>query len=631
MKVNNIQLLILTLVFISVLLLYKNSKLEFLELYAYDLLIQHHPAKIETSSVTVITLTENDFRKQKRWEISDELLANILIQLLDYQPRAIGIDAYRDFPVPPGNKRLEKLFQSYQNIIVTTKFGNKKEKGFASPPVLKDTDQTGLSDMPVDSDNIIRRGILYLDDNKSIFYSLSFRLAMNYLQQEKEPIRFDGDEQGNLHFGKSTLKPFKPTSGGYEDNEIRGFQFLLDFCKPSESIHRYDLATFQAGNIPAEDFHNKIVLIGTVAQSHKDHALTSCNRQTEKDQPVSGVLLHAAATDQLLRFAQQGKSQLNTATDFQEILWILLWTLLGGFISQHSLSLLQQSIIWVGGLGILFFITDLLFANNFWLICVSPAIAWLLASILTTAQKAAQEKKDRSLLMNLFSKHVAPEIAEEIWQNHELFFAGGRPLPQKTTATVIFTDLQHFTTIAEELEPEILFNWLNDYLEGMTPLVAKYKGVVVRFIGDAIFGAFGIPIPRQSEAEIRQDAINAVNCSLAMQEKLIELNKKWKQQGLKPVGMRIGLYTGSLATGNIGDKDRMEYTIHGDTVNIAARLETFDKAQFKPDFFTQPCRIIIGEKTLQYLDNQFQVKAMGKIELRGKKETISVYEIIKKN
>lgn len=627
MKINKLQSLILALVFLSVVSLYKSSKLEFLELYVYDLLIQRYPAKIETSPITVITLTENDFRQQKRWEISDALLADILTQLLSYKPRAIGIDVYRDFPIPPGYKSLEKILQTNKNIFVATKFGNKTLKGFAPPPALKGTEQTGVSDMAKDRDNVFRRGLLYLDNKKIISYSLAFRLANQYLQQEKEPIPLGWDKEGNFHLGASTLKPFKTTDGGYEEEKIDGFQFLFDFCNPSDAIRRYDLATFQTKNIPVKDFNNKIVLIGTVAESHKDYGLTSCSR-TENDQPINGVLLHAAVSDQLIRYAKQGKQPLSTASNLQEILWILLWTLLGGFISQHSLSLPKQIVIWIGGLGLLFLVSDQLFANHFWLISATPAIAWLLSCIVTTAQKASQEKKDRSLLMSLFSKHVAPEIAEEIWQHQEQFFSGGRPLPQKTTATVIFTDLQHFTTLAEELEPEVLFNWLNDYLEGMTPLVSKHKGVVIRFIGDAIFGAFGIPVPRQSKDQIRQDAINAVNCSLAMEQKLIQLNKKWEQQGLKPAGMRIGLYTGSLATGNIGDKERMEYTIHGDTVNIAARLESFDKPSFKPDFFTHPCRILIGEETLQHLGNQFQVKAMGKIELRGKKETIAVYQVM---
>ena len=145
------------------------------------------------------------------------------------------------------------------------------------------------------------------------------------------------------------------------------------------------------------------------------------------------------------------------------------------------------------------------------------------------------------------------------------------------------------------------------------------------------FSGFGIPVPRQLETEISQDAINAVCCALAMNEKLIHLNKKWQQQGLPVVGMRIGLFTGELATGSIGDRDRLEYTVHGDTVNTAARLEAFDKAQFSPDYFNQPSRILIGGETLQFLGNQFLVEMLGNIKLRGKKETVDIYQVMGKN
>jgi len=164
----------------------------------------------------------------------------------------------------------------------------------------------------------------------------------------------------------------------------------------------------------------------------------------------------------------------------------------------------------------------------------------------------------------------------------------------------------------------------------MTPLVANHDGVVIRFIGDAIFAGFGIPVPRQSQTEIRQDAVNAVCCALAMNEKLIQLNKQWQQRDVPIVAMRIGLFTGALATGSIGEQDRMEYTIHGDTVNTAARLEAFDKEQFIPDYFKQPCRILIAGKTVEYLANQFLLEAMGNVELRGKKQKIDIYRVIGK-
>jgi adenylate cyclase len=630
-KKNAVHLLILILVFLSVLFLYKNGNLESLELYAYDQLVQRYPAESTNPPITIITVTEDDFRRLKRWSISDELLAEILTQLLEYKARVIGIDIYRDFPVPPGHKKLESVFTLNQNIIVPMKFGDEKLKGFDPPPALLNTEQVGLSDVFPDRDEIVRRGLLFLDDGQTILYSFPLRVALLYLQQQGITPQRDTKNPSHIRLGSNTIKPFQSNDGGYVDADAGGYQFLLDFCKPPKTIPRYDLRQFRSGNAQIEDFKDKIVLIGTVAASHKDNVLTLCGRGTETEQRVSGVLLHAAITDQFLRIAQDGQAVLEPIPDWQEIMWVLLWTLLGGIISQRQLPILPLLLVWAGGLIVLYAVTDRLFANGIWLISSTPAIAWLLSSILTTVYKATQEKRERSQLMSLFSKHVAPEIAEEIWQQHEQFFTEGRPRPQKTTATVMFTDLQNFTALSEKLAPEELYDWLNEYLIAMTPLVSSHRGVVIRFIGDAIFSGFGIPVPRKSEIEIHQDAINAVRCAVAMNRKLIQLNKKWNQQGLPMVGMRIGLHTGSLVTGSIGDRNRLEYTIHGDTVNTAARLEAFDKIQFTPDFFSHPCRIFIGGKTRHYLGNQFLVEIIGNIELRGKKQTVSIYRVIEEN
>ena len=486
-KKNIAQLLIFILVFLAVLLLYKSGNLESLELYAYDQLVQRYPAETTDPPITVITVTEDDFRQLKRWTISDELLAKVLTQLVEYKARVIGIDIYRDFPVPPGHKKLEHLFSQHQNIIVPAKFGDNTRRGFDPPPILRDTEQVGLSDVFPDRDEIVRRGLLFLDDGQTIFYSLALRIALLYLQQQGITPQPDVINPSHIQLGSTTIKPFRENDGGYVDADAGGYQFLLDFCRPSNTIPRYDLRQFRSGKVRVEDFRDKIVLMGTVAESHKDNVLTLCGRVAEADARVSGVLFHAGIIDQLLRISQDGQAPMETASDFQELIWILLWTLLGGLISQRQLTILPLLLVWTGGVVVLYAVTDRLFVNGVWLIFSTPVIAWLLSGILTTVHKATQEKRERSQLMGLFSKHVAPEIAEQIWQQHEQFLSEGRPRPQKTTATIMFTDLQHFTALSEQLEPGALFDWLNEYLTGMTPLVASHGGVVIRFVGDAIF------------------------------------------------------------------------------------------------------------------------------------------------
>lgn len=621
------QILIGFLTYLFIVLLYKSALLETLELYAYDKLIQQYSVKSEGSPVTVIKIDEADINQLENYPVTDGILAEVLTQLEHYEASVIGFDMFRNIPVQPGHEKLKTLLSQYQNIIAPMKYGNSKSTEILPPPVLRDTGQFGFTDGLIDRDNIVRRALITLHkDQQTPYYSLALHMTLLYFQEHN--ISYQPDAANNLQLGTTSIVPLKSDDGGYVGEDTKGYQFLMDFCKPPESIPRYTLTQFRSGHIKVKDFKDKLVLIGVDAASVKDHFYLPCSAQeTGHNKLVSGVMIHAAIIDQLARIAEKGHAPMKTVDDWQEMFWVLLWIFVGGLISQRQHSFRRLILVWMTGLAVLIGLTVLLFTQGVWLIVATPILALFLSSILITAHRAMKEKQQRTQLMNLFSKHVAPEIAEELWLKQEYFFTEGRPRPQQAIATVMFSDLKNFTSLAEGLEPDIFFDWLNEYLAEMTPLVAKHGGVVIRFIGDAIFAGFGIPVQRQSETEIRQDAINGVCCALAMNEKLIQLNRQWQQLGKPVVAMRIGLFTGSVATGSIGAQDRMEYTIHGDTVNTAARLEAFDKYKFTPDYFNQPCRILIGGKTVEYLANQFQLEAMGNVELRGKKEKVNVFRV----
>jgi adenylate cyclase len=162
-------------------------------------------------------------------------------------------------------------------------------------------------------------------------------------------------------------------------------------------------------------------------------------------------------------------------------------------------------------------------------------------------------------------------------------------------------------------------------MEAMAQQVLDHRGVIDKYIGDSIMAIFGVPLPRKTDAEISRDAVNAVNCALAMERSLRQLNSRWREQQLPTIGMRIGIFTGPLVAGSLGSAQRLEYTVVGDTVNTAARLEGFDKDLFTLDCLNSPCRIIIGEATLHRLGYQFETQNLGEVSLRGKDQKITVY------
>jgi adenylate cyclase len=163
----------------------------------------------------------------------------------------------------------------------------------------------------------------------------------------------------------------------------------------------------------------------------------------------------------------------------------------------------------------------------------------------------------------------------------------------------------------------------------MAKLVMEHGGVIDDYFGDSIKANFGVPLPRTGEDAISRDAVAAVNCALAMESELKSLNALWRQQNLPGVQMRIGMYTGPIVAGSLGSAQRLKYTTVGDTVNIASRLESFDKDLAATGFFLDsPCRILIGETTLRYVSDQFETRSVGETPLRGKDKEITIYRVV---
>jgi len=175
------------------------------------------------------------------------------------------------------------------------------------------------------------------------------------------------------------------------------------------------------------------------------------------------------------------------------------------------------------------------------------------------------------------------------------------------------------------MDPSLLMHWLDDCLSAMADLVMEHHGMVDKFIGDAMMALFGAPIPRTDETEIRRDAVNAVRCSIAMAKKLEALNARWRAEGKPEVGMRIGIHTGAMSAGSIGSRERLQFTVIGDTVNTAARLESFDRTVVDPSCPDYPFRILIGDSTRRYVDDTFEVLEVGEVSLKGKSKRLRVY------
>ena len=619
------------IVFLAIVGLRSTGALESLELTAYDWYIRMQPEVSDRDSrIVIIEINEQDIQNQGGWPLTDAAVAKILDILAQYHARAIGLDLYRDTPVPPGNKELEIIITKNRNIITAMKFGGADKVGIPPPPALKNTDQVGFNDIIVDPGGIVRRVLLFLDDGKHVFYSFALRLALLYLQAEGVTPQPDGVNPEYLKLGKTTIQPLGPNDGGYIGADARGYQFLLNFKKSPRSFPSYSLSTLLSSEINPDAVKDKIVLIGTKTESVKDFFFTPFSRGLHSDQQISGIELHAHFVSQLLTFALQDGSPMGTLSDWQEWFWMMLWSLMGGTMGVGVRSPWRFSLFAIGGLLVLAFAAYVAFLGGWWIPLVPPAMAWFISAAVITAYMSNRERLERASLMQLFSKHVSREVAEVIWKERNQFLDGGRPRSQKLISTVMFTDLEGFTALSEKMDPRSLIEWLNTYLDAMAQLVIKHGGIVDEYAGDGLKADFGVPVPRTTEAEMNQDAVNAVNCALAMEREIRRLNAFWREHNLPTTNMRVGIFTGPVVAGSLGSTQRLKYTTIGDTVNIASRLEHLGKDLVGYDFINRPCRILIGESTLGYIGNGFKTERVGEVNLKGKKEKITVYCLVGK-
>jgi len=585
------------------------------EFLAYDKFLTWRAGPEKTDPrIVIVEITENDIAKYD-FPIPDDLLAKLLETIERAEPIAIGLDIYRDVAVPRDGSHLAELnriFQQYQNIVGIFKFGDAEHAIRISPaPALAESpERYGFNDFPFEL-GAVRRGFLLLWDNQGQVYP-SFALALAL--QAGLTTTQEGSE---FHIGKITFPKFRSNEGAYVRAEDGGYQFLLDF-KSARKFVTYSLDDVLSNRVNEDAWRGKIVLIGEGAESAHDFQSTPLQAN------VLGVELNAQSLNQLLRAAEHGHKPTTAWNEPRELAWIFVWCVLGGavgFLIRRPLVLLLACC----ALGAALLATCwVAFVHNFWLPFVPALGGNLAAAALVMGYMRHQERKDRETLMRLFSQHVSPAIAESMWTHREEFMDGNRPRPQKLAATVLFTDFRNFSTVSENLQPTEVMEWINDYMQSLARHIESHSGFINKYMGDAIMAVFGFPAALTADANIQQDAVNAVRCALDMGTELCRLNDNWKKHGRSPVQMRVGIFSGPAVAGCIGSSDRLEFTVMGDTVNTAARLESFDKDYAASD----ACRILIGHSTFELVNGKFPTEFVQTIELKGKARKTSIYRVL---
>jgi len=252
-----------------------------------------------------------------------------------------------------------------------------------------------------------------------------------------------------------------------------------------------------------------------------------------------------------------------------------------------------------------------LFSSQGWILnLVYPLSVMLLLYLSITMYRYLVENKQKRFIKDAFSTYLAPSVVKQLVDSGQNLELGG----EEREITAFFSDVQGFTSISEKLTPHELVELLNEFLTEMTDIILEHEGTVDKFEGDAIIAFFGAPNILPNHAE------KACIATTKMQKRLVELREKWQTQDKPMLHMRVGLCTGPAVVGNMGSRSRMDYTMMGDTVNTAARLEGVNKVY---SIFT-----MIADETFKGIGEHLQAREIDSINVVGKTEPVSVYQIL---
>jgi adenylate cyclase len=363
----------------------------------------------------------------------------------------------------------------------------------------------------------------------------------------------------------------------------------------------YSAADVINGDIPEGALQDKILFVGTSAAGLQDI------RSTPLSAEFPGVEIHATAVDNML-----------AGDILREPRWMvaanLFAIILGGLIVVlfvvYTPAILSFLVMVLADLAVI--------GASWWLLhiktlVVPPAetvVAWGVVFAGVIAVKYWQEERGRKQVRGMFGTMVSPSVLQYLEQNPGSFSLTGA----RAEATMFFSDVAGFTTISESLEPPQLAELLNRYLSPMTDIIMARGGYVDKYEGDAIMAEWGVPFPAEDHAA------QACHAALEQQEKLAELREPLKEEFGHELTVRMGINTGTVTAGNMGSENRFQYTVMGDAVNQASRFESANKCY---DSF-----IMIGETTREAIGDQFEVRLLDLIIVKGKTRPIRIYELL---
>jgi len=460
-------------------------------------------------------------------------------------------------------------------------------------PIEDNAAAAGFFNAEPDDSAMVRRVPLLMEWNNAVFSSLALTMVLSGMGIDKVHVPYS-EERGTfvVKLGEKEV---------YVDNQAQLFVNYRGPGGPNDGTFPYYSAVdLYLGKVPKESLRDRYVLVGTSAQGLKDL------RATPFSVGGPGAEIHANIIDNLLAGdALRHDPQL-------EVMVILLLVLVGGVLLSAILA--HGGPLWGGiaGLGMMVLSVTgnyhAFFLNNQVIGVTWPLVTVVAVFITVTLANYFTEGRQKRFLHGAFSTMVSPEVVGEIVKDPGKLSLSG----EEKTLTVMFADIRNFTGISEKMAPNEICHLLNEFLTEMTEVIKARRGYVDKFIGDEIMAFWGAPVDDPAHAG------SAVRAGLGMRRRVRELAAEWAGRGLPLFDMGVGLNSGVVRVGNMGSRDRFTYTVIGDNVNLAARLQGLNKAY--------GTGIIISQSTLDMLPEEFVTRPVDLVRVVGRKEPVAIHE-----
>lgn len=548
------------------------------------------------------------FTEESQDKTQDRMLANALARYKDNT--VIDMHAEVSNQIPVVTDEIEERVGMIRDLGIKSDDSYKQFVNVVTPPI-KEIINSGVKIAPPTAlygtnprlaaketaDKTTRRFAIVVKIDDRYYPSTVLWLAMLYYKVELDDVEINMGK--NVILRGATIPETKTTPERKEDIIIPIDQqgsLLVNFYGREGTFQVKSFSDVVAGRVSKRFFRDKLVLVGVYAKGLQDIHQTPYG-------PMFGIEMIANTVTQILN-----REFIHFAKDYINIPLIIFFGLLISYVVGRRSILVSYASTFA--LAILYFFSVIfLFDQYKYVLNLSaPLITALITLFTMIVYRILTEEKEKKVIQGMFSNYVSKRVVEELIKHPEKLELGG----EDKEITVLFSDIRGFTTLSEGLTPQELVSHLNEYLSAMTEIIFKYEGTLDKYVGDEIMAFWNAPVEQQNHTDL------ACCTALDMMEKLHELNAAWPEE--KKLNIGIGLNTGIMTVGNMGSKNRMDYTLMGDNVNLGARLEGTNKIY--------GTNVIISEFSYARIKEKFLCRELDNIRVKGKNKPVKIYELL---